>query len=116
MNDALAQGILPGEARFAQLSPDGHWLTMLSKGQGAFALELVTPPPGPAPAWLAELADAVERQVTVRPDGEEVVETVNGTLDLNNFSETINGLNGYGTINNVAAATAASERCGPRSR
>lgn len=28
--------------------------------------------------------------------------TVNGTLDLNDFSETINGLNGYGTITNVA--------------
>jgi uncharacterized protein YfaS (alpha-2-macroglobulin family) len=38
-------------------------------------------------AYGSEMADAVERQVTVRPDGQAVVETVNGRLGENLLQE-----------------------------
>lgn len=61
---------------------------------------------GPAPVTIAAAATLKLGSSNVLPDGAGTGNvTLNGTLDLNGNSETINGLLGNGTVDNTAATT-----------
>ena len=64
---------------------------------------------GPAPVTVAGAATLSLGSSDVLPDGAGTGNlTVNGILDLNGFSETINGLSGSGLVDNSAAATTST--------
>jgi autotransporter-associated beta strand protein len=64
---------------------------------------------GPAPVEVAAAATLKLGSSNKLPDGAGTGNlTINGIVDLNGFSETINGLSGNGSVDNTAAATTST--------
>jgi autotransporter-associated beta strand protein len=76
---------------------------------GAYTLQGSNKIAGPAPVTVAAAATLKLGSSNVLPDGAGTGNlTINGILDLNSFSETINGLSGAGSVDNTAAATTST--------
>ena len=76
---------------------------------GAYTLQGSNKIAGPAPVTVAAAATLKLGSSNVLPDGAGTGNlTINGTLDLNGNSETINGLSGNGVVDNTAATTTST--------
>ena len=76
---------------------------------GAYTLQGTSKIAGPAPVTVAAAATLKLGSSDVLPDGAGTGNlTVDGSLDLNGFSDTINALGGNGMVDNTAAATTST--------
>ena len=76
---------------------------------GSYTLQGSNKIAGPAPITVAAAATLKLGSSNVLPDGAGAGNlTINGTLDLNGNSETINGFSGTGSVDNTALATTST--------